>query len=68
MSLRLIKGGGTRDIDVPVTLTTDEILNPCIELFFPNGLSEFAGPARIMEFRLANFKNEKSNKPYRLVM
>ena len=31
----------------------------CMELFFPNGNSEFAGDAKRLNFRLINFKNEK---------
>ena len=54
-----MKGGGTRDVDIPVTATRDDILKTCIELFFPDGFSEFAGAASGLEFRLANFKNEK---------
>lgn len=59
ISVRLMKGGGTRDVDIPVTATRDDILKTCIELFFPDGFSEFAGAASGLEFRLANFKNEK---------
>ena len=59
VSVRLIKGGGTRDVDVPMTFTKDDIMKLCMELFFPNGNSEFAGDAKRLNFRLANFKNEK---------
>jgi hypothetical protein len=59
VSVQLIKGGGTRDVDVPMTCTKDDIIKLCMELFFPNGYSEFAGDASELNFRLANFKNEK---------
>jgi hypothetical protein len=59
VSVRLINGGGTRDVNVPIDSTKDDIVKLCMELFFPNGHSEFAGDANALDFRLANFKNEK---------
>jgi len=57
-SVRLLKGGGSRDVDMPVEAKKDEIIAECVRLFFPNGSSKFLGKATNMDFGLANFKTE----------
>ena len=54
VSVRLINGSGTRDVNVPINSTKDDIVKLCMELFFPNGHSEFAGDATALDFRLVN--------------
>lgn len=57
-SVRMMKGGGSREVDMPLEATVDEITAECVRLFFPNGLSKFYGKATSMDFGLANFKTE----------
>ena len=57
-SVRLLKGGGSRDVDMPVETKKDEIIAERVRLFFPNGSSKFLGKATNMDFGLANFKTE----------
>lgn len=53
----LSKGGGSRTVDVPVTISRIELYQTCKGLFFPNGHSLF-GEADDMLFYLTNFKDE----------
>lgn len=57
-SVRMIKGGGSREVDMPLEATVDEITAKSVRLFFPNGSSKFYGKGQSMEFGLANFKTE----------
>ena len=52
------KGGGSRTVDVPVTITRFELYQTCKSLFFPDGQSVF-GHADDMLLDLTNFKDEK---------
>jgi len=55
-SVRMMKGGGSREVDMPLEATVDEITAKCVRLSFPNGSSKFYGKGPSMEFGLANFK------------
>ena len=57
-SVRMLKGGGSREVDMPIEAKKDEIIAECVRLFFPNGSSKFLGKAINMDFGLANFKTE----------
>ena len=57
-SVRMFKGGGSREVDMPVEATKDAIIAECVGLVFPNGSSKFLGKATDMDFGLANFKTE----------
>lgn len=54
----LSKGGSSRTVDVPVTITRFELYQTCKSLFFPDGQSVF-GHADDMLLDLTNVKNEK---------
>lgn len=54
----LAKGGGSRQVELPLSTTKWELLKTCKTLFFPNGNSIF-GKEEEMAFDLADFKNEK---------
>ena len=55
--IRAKRGGGSRYVDVKVDANVDDIIEICKALFFPDGNSTF-GPAKMMEFGLANYKQE----------
>ena len=57
-SVRMMKGGGSREVDMPLEATIDGITGECVRLFFPNGSNKFYGKATGMDFALANFKTE----------
>lgn len=54
----LSKGGGSRTVDVPVTISRFELHQMCKSLFFPDGQS-LLGKADDMLMDLADFKDEK---------
>ena len=54
----LSKGGGSRTVDVPVTISRFELYQMCKRLFFPDEQSLY-GKADDMLMDLANFKDEK---------
>jgi len=56
----MLKGGGLRDLDMPVGAKKDEIMAECVRLFFPNGSSTFSVKATDLDFGLANFKQRPS--------
>ena len=58
----MLKGGGSRDVDMHVGAQKDEIIAECVRLFFPNGSSKCLGQAMNMDFGLANFKTEAINE------
>lgn len=57
VAVRQNKGGGTRDISLSTDATADSIIEFGKELFFPSGISSF-GSIDIMEFKLANYKED----------
>lgn len=57
VSVRAIKGGGTRNLDLPQHTTRDEVIEEGKRLFYENGES-IEGKACDMEFELVNFKEE----------
>ena len=54
----LSKGGGSRTVDVPVTISRFKLYQMCKRLFFPDEQSLY-GKADDMLMDLANFKDEK---------
>ena len=58
VSVRLSKGGGSRDISVPIHSTKTDIIEQMKLVFFPNGKSGF-GYASRMKMSLGNFKFEE---------
>ena len=58
MSVRLINGGGMRNIDIPIEATKAEIINQLKAVFFPDGTCIF-GKTFEMQFTLGNFKCEE---------
>lgn len=57
VSMRLSKGGGSRDVDVPLNADVHQMIDIAKDLFFPDGNTTF-GPLADMEVGLANFKCE----------
>ena len=58
ISVRLINGGGMRDIDVAVNATKEELINQMKSVFFPDGNCAF-GKTYEMQFTIGNFKCEE---------
>lgn len=56
--VRQAKGGGVRDMTLPLTSTKDDIIQVAKECFFPSGKSTF-GTEDSMHFSLANFHKEE---------
>ena len=54
----LVKGGGSRELELPLSTNKWDLMKTCKTLFFPDGKSIF-GKEEEMAFDLANFKNEK---------
>ena len=57
VSVRLVKGGGTGEISVPVQSSYVEVLRIMKEVYFPDGKSTF-GDEDLMTFKVGNFKGE----------
>ena len=57
VSVRYSKGGGSRTLDVPYTMTKQELIEQSKLLFFPDGVSPI-GRLTDFTFDLANFKGE----------
>ena len=57
ISVRLQKGGGTREVHVPLNANVQKIVDIASEIFFQNGMSTF-GALEDMEVSLANFRSE----------
>lgn len=53
-----MKGGGTREISVPIQSSCVEVLSIMKEVYFPDGMSTF-GDADIKTFKFGNFKGEE---------
>ena len=60
VSVRYSKGGGTCLIDVPLSMTKEELIKEGKELFFQNGVCPL-GAESDMIFELVNFKGEVIN-------
>ena len=54
----LSRGGGSRQVELPLSTNKYELMKTCKGLFFPDGKSIF-GKEEEMTFDLANFKNKK---------
>lgn len=65
VSVRLVKGGGTREISVPIQSSCVEVLSIMKEVYFPDGMSTF-GYADIMTFKFGNFKGEEVEEQFTL--
>ena len=65
VSVRLVKGGGTREISVPIQSSYVEVLSIMKEVYFPDGMSTF-GDADIMTFEVGNFKGEEVEEQFML--
>ena len=57
VAVRQNKCGGTRDISLSIDATADSIIEIGKELFFPGGISSFAG-IDMLEVTLANYKED----------
>ena len=57
VSVRLNKGGGSREVDVPLNADVPQMIDIAKDIFFPDGKTTF-GPLADMELGLANFKCE----------
>ena len=58
ISIRLVNGGGTRDVDVALNATKIEIIEQLKTIFFPEGKNAF-GKISEMRFSLGNFQCEE---------
>lgn len=58
-----MKGGGTREISVPIESSYVEVLRIMKEVYFPDGMSTF-GDEDIMTFKVGNFKAEEVQEQY----
>lgn len=58
IAVRMASGGGTRDVNINVNATADDIVKEAVKLFFPNGESLHHGAASNMKLELGNFKGE----------
>ena len=58
VAMRLNRGGGTREVDVPLSADVSEIIHIAQEIFFPEGRCAF-GNLSDMDVALANFKCER---------
>ena len=61
VSMRLNRGGGTREVDVPLNADVYEIMQTAQDIFFPDGRCDF-GTISDMELDLANFKSERMQR------
>ena len=57
IAVRLNKGGGSREVDVPLNADVPQMIDIAKDLFFPDGKTTL-GPLADMELGLANFKCE----------
>lgn len=60
-----MKGGGTREISVPIESSYVEVLRIMKEVYFPDGMSTF-GDGDIMIFKVGNFKGEEVQEQFTL--
>jgi hypothetical protein len=57
VSVRMAKGGGSRDIDMPVDTNIQHVKETSASLFFPNGTSCF-GKLDEMELSVGNYRGD----------
>ena len=65
VSVRLVKGGGTREISVAIQSSYVEVLRTMKEVYFPDGTSTF-GDEDVMTFKVGNFKGEEVEEQFTL--
>ena len=65
VSVRLVKGGATRKISVPIQSSYVEVLRIMKEVYFPDGTSTF-GDEDVMTFKVGNFKGEEVEEHFTL--
>ena len=58
VAVRLAKGGGTRDLAVPLSATEEDMIDLLTNVFLPEGISVH-GCTSELQFKLANFKCEE---------
>ena len=58
VAVRLAKGGGTRELMVPLSATEDDMIDLLTNVFFPEGYSVH-GYTHELKFKLADFKFEE---------
>ena len=57
IAVRQSRGGGTRDVNVPLGVTVELIIQTAMEFFFPDGVSPY-GVLSDMEVNLANYRQQ----------
>ena len=65
VGVRMVKGGGTRELSIPLNASTREVLDLMKDVFFPDGISTF-GSTNEMTLKLGNFKCEEVNEDFTL--
>ena len=60
-----MKGGGTREIFVPIQSSYVEVLRIIKKVYFPDGTSTF-GDEDVMTFKVGNFKEEEVEEQFTL--
>lgn len=65
VGVRLVKGGGGREVSIPLNASTEEVVDLMKDVFFPDGKSTF-GSTDLMTFKLGNFKCEEINEEFTL--
>jgi len=61
VAMRLNRGGGTREVDVPLNADVYEIMQTAQDIFFPDGRCDF-GAISDMDLDLAKFKSERMQR------
>ncbi|KAJ7373253.1 hypothetical protein OS493_012842 [Desmophyllum pertusum] len=65
VGVRLVNGGGGREVSIPLNASTEEVVDLMKDVFFPDGKSTF-GSTDLMTFKLGNFKCEEINEEFTL--
>ena len=65
VSVRMAKGGGTREVSFPIQATSADMMGEIKNIFFPDGMSVF-GSTNAMTFKLGNFSCQEINEEFTL--
>ena len=65
VGVRMVKGGGTRELSIPLNASSREVLDLMKDVFFPDGISAF-GSTNEMTLKLGKFKCEEVNEDFTL--
>ena len=57
VAVRVAKGGGTRQVELPLSSNKEDVINIGKDLFFPDGCSSY-GPSYKMSFGIANYQEK----------